>query len=116
MSDRFNLPFPGGTYLGGNLSQWGGFPFINTFVFGGFFPGTSFANIFPRGSTPIPRGIPLGGTSIPGRRHAFGSATIHGGTHSSFIPQPSGSTNIGGPQGIEIAETSPPSQYSFPHT
>jgi hypothetical protein len=82
----------------------------------GFFLRTDFGNMFHEGYTHIPRGIPLGDTSSPGRIHAPGSATINRGTHSSIIPQPFGSKIIEGPQGsIETSNTSPTSQYSFDH-
>jgi hypothetical protein len=77
---------------------------------GGFFPGTNFGNVFPGGSTFPPRGNPLGGIFGSRSSHALGGATILVGTHSSGAPQPSNSTNIGGPQGPSgTINTSPPS-------
>jgi hypothetical protein len=109
-----STPFPRGTSLGGNFSSWGGFPFVSTSGPGGFFPRTNFGNIFPGGSTFPPGGNPLGGIFGSGSSHAPGGATIPVGTHSSGAPQPSSSTNIGGPQGPSgTTETSPPSQSSF---
>jgi len=58
-----------GAPLGGKFSNMGGFPFINTSSSRGFFPRTSFGNIFPRGSMSIPGGNPLGGMSCHGSNH-----------------------------------------------
>jgi hypothetical protein len=123
MLGNFNFPwvrtpFPRGTPLGGNLLNWGRFPFINTLGFGGFFLGPNFKNVFLGGYTYIPGGNPFEGMSIIGSIHAPESATVLGGNHYLVTPQqPSSSMNVEGPQGSsETTKTSYPSQYSFAHT
>jgi hypothetical protein len=96
MSRGFNFPWVSTPFLGGNFSQWGRFPFINTSGPGGLLPGTNFENMFLLGSTHTLGGNPLRGMFGPGRSHAIGSTTIPGGTHSFGTSQPFGSMNIGG--------------------
>jgi len=92
MTRGFNFPwvrppFPGGTPLEGKFSNWAGFLFIHKYSYGGFFPGTSIGNLFPRGFIPILGGNPLRGMSSPGTNHAPKSDTIYRSTHSSGTPQ-----------------------------
>jgi hypothetical protein len=71
-------PFPGGTSLGGEFSHWGGFGFINTSVYRGFFSRNNFGNAFLIGSIYIPGGNHLGETFFLGTNNVARSATILG--------------------------------------